>query len=65
MSISDTGIIKICYIVTIKKHFQRSVLNGGLNASKFKLLVIRLIKYLFTSNVANICSMIEKLGVTT
>ena len=65
MSISDAEIIKICYIVTIKKHFQRSVLNGGFNASKFKLLVIRLIKHLFTSNVANICSMIEKLCVTT
>ena len=64
MSIYDTGKIKICYIVTIKKHFQRSVLNGEVNASMFKLLVIRLIKYLFTSNVANICSMIEKLGVT-
>ena len=39
-------------------------LNGGLNASKFELLVIRFKKHLFTSNIANICSMIEKLGVT-
>ena len=63
MSISDTGIIKICYIVTIKKHFQRSVLNGGVDASRFELLVIKYMKNLLDTNTDRICDLIKKLGM--
>ena len=52
-------------IFALKKRYRKiSLLNGGVDAHRLELLVIRYINHLFTPSVYKICGLIEQLGVS-